>query len=158
MATVSHSQRYILDDLQFKKITAKNTIISTNFLVWKFCAFPQNFHARKLGKISAFCAVIVQNIYYQIAPDNFDLYKYWWYYHTFLYHITLRYRSCCAETQIIKNEEKTMIIKENTLHLLVLHKSTKYAKKQDTTSDRQGSGYIHNIYNYIYLYIIHSYK
>ena len=52
-----------------------NTIISTNFLVWKLvevsgnyfwanhqkscenCAFPQNFHNRKLGEISVFHAV-----------------------------------------------------------------------------------------------------
>ena len=55
--------------------TVKNTVISPNFLVWKFCgksqfphsfrpklcgncAFPQNFHIRKLGEITAFlCSV-----------------------------------------------------------------------------------------------------
>ena len=51
--------------------TAKNTVISPDFLVWKFaerhsfrivsgdsnCAFPQNFHTRKLGEITVFFAV-----------------------------------------------------------------------------------------------------
>ena len=41
--------------------TAKNTVISPNFLVWKFCgkdfAFPQNFHTKKLGEITVFFAV-----------------------------------------------------------------------------------------------------
>ena len=49
---------------------AKNTVISPNFLVWKFCgkaqfphslcgncALPQNFHTRKLGEITVFFAV-----------------------------------------------------------------------------------------------------
>ena len=48
---------------------AKNTVISTDFLVWKFCgkanrsklcgncAFPQNFHTRKSGEITVFFAV-----------------------------------------------------------------------------------------------------
>ena len=46
--------------------TAKNTEISPDFLVWKFCgkfvpfcAFPQNFHTRKSGEITAFFAVFV---------------------------------------------------------------------------------------------------
>ena len=55
--------------------TAKNTVISPNFLVWKFygkaqfphsfgrklcrnCVFPQNFHAKKLGEITVFFAVL----------------------------------------------------------------------------------------------------
>ena len=56
--------------------TAKNPVISPNFLLWKFCgkaqfpefhscpklcgncAFPQNFHTRKLGQITGFFAVI----------------------------------------------------------------------------------------------------
>ena len=57
--------------------TAKNTEISPNFLVWKFCgkaqfphsfgriarnyaetAFPQNFDTRKLGEITVFFAVV----------------------------------------------------------------------------------------------------
>ena len=56
--------------------TAKNTVISPNFLVWKFygkakfrivlpylpklggnCAFSQNFHTTKLGKITVFFTV-----------------------------------------------------------------------------------------------------
>ena len=56
--------------------TAKNTVISPNFLVWKFygkakfrivlpylpklggnCAFSQNFHTTKLGKIAVFFTV-----------------------------------------------------------------------------------------------------
>ena len=56
--------------------TAYNTLILPNFLVWKFCEkapfshsfgqftrnsaetdFPQNFHTRKLGKITAFYAL-----------------------------------------------------------------------------------------------------
>ena len=45
--------------------TAKNTVISPNFLVWKFCgikfcgncSFLQNFHTRKLGEITVFFAV-----------------------------------------------------------------------------------------------------
>ena len=45
--------------------TAKNPVISPNFLVWKFCgkaqfphcAFPQNLHTRKLGEITGFFAV-----------------------------------------------------------------------------------------------------
>ena len=57
-------------------ITAKNTVISPDFLVWKFCgkaqfpysfgrfarncaetAFPQNFHTSKSGEITVFFAV-----------------------------------------------------------------------------------------------------
>ena len=57
-------------------ITAKNTVISPNFLVWKFCGkaqfphsfgrfarnyaetvFPQDFHTRKLDEITVFFAV-----------------------------------------------------------------------------------------------------
>ena len=49
-------------------ITAKNTAISPNFLVWKFfrpklcgnCAFPQNFYTRKLGEITVFFAVDIK--------------------------------------------------------------------------------------------------
>ena len=49
--------------------TAKNTTISLNLLVWKFCgnaqfppfhkiyAFPQNFHNSKLREITVFFAV-----------------------------------------------------------------------------------------------------
>ena len=62
--------------------TAKNTVISPNFLVWKFCgkaqfphsygrpklcrncAFPQNFHTRKLSEIRVFLVV---------KPFKFDL-------------------------------------------------------------------------------------
>ena len=50
--------------------TAKNTLISSNFLVWEFCGkapFPHSFgqiarnyaHTRKLGDITAFFTVIV---------------------------------------------------------------------------------------------------
>ena len=49
--------------------TAKNTVISSNFLMWTFrgetqfphrnCAFPQNFDNRKLGEITVFCTVVV---------------------------------------------------------------------------------------------------
>ena len=54
--------------------TAENTVISSNFLVWKFygkaqflairsklwgnCVFPQNFHTRKLGEITVLYAVL----------------------------------------------------------------------------------------------------
>ena len=57
----------------------KNTEISPNFLVWKFCgktqfphsfgrfvrnysetAFPQNFHTRKLGEITVFFTVPIK--------------------------------------------------------------------------------------------------
>ena len=55
------------------QFTAKNTAISPNFLVWKFCgksqfpqfslrgncAFPENFRTRKLGEITIFHAVVV---------------------------------------------------------------------------------------------------
>ena len=34
--------------------TVKNTVISPDFLVWKF--FPQNFHTRKSGEITVFFA------------------------------------------------------------------------------------------------------
>ena len=40
--------------------TAKNTVISPKFLVWKLCgngAFPQSFQTKKLGEIKVFCAV-----------------------------------------------------------------------------------------------------
>ena len=52
--------------------TAKNTVISPNFLVWKFCGkaqfphsfgritFPQNFHTRKLGENTIFYTVYVR--------------------------------------------------------------------------------------------------
>ena len=45
------------------KVTAKNTVISPNSLVWKFCGkaqflcLSQNFHTRKLGDIMVFYAV-----------------------------------------------------------------------------------------------------
>ena len=60
--------------------TVKNTVISPNFLVWKYCgkvqfphsfghpklcgncAFPQNFHTRKLGEITVFFAVLPSSI------------------------------------------------------------------------------------------------
>ena len=40
---------------------AKNAVISSNFLVWKFLetAFPQNFHTRKLDEITVFYAVLL---------------------------------------------------------------------------------------------------
>ena len=52
--------------------TAKNTVISPNFLVWNFCgkartnrpklcgncAFQQNFYTRKLDEITVFFAVL----------------------------------------------------------------------------------------------------
>ena len=41
--------------------TAKNTVISPNFLVWKFCGkaqFPHSFHTRKSGEITVFLAVV----------------------------------------------------------------------------------------------------
>ena len=49
--------------------TAKNTVTSPDFMVWKFCgkanrpklcgkcAFPQNFHTRKSGEITVFLAM-----------------------------------------------------------------------------------------------------
>ena len=56
-----------------KPVTAKNIVISTNFLMLKFCGkaqkairpklceivqnYPQNFHTRKLGEIKAFYAM-----------------------------------------------------------------------------------------------------
>ena len=58
------------------KITEKNTVISSDFLVWKFCGksqfphgfgriarnyaetvFPQNFHTRKSGEVTVFFPV-----------------------------------------------------------------------------------------------------
>ena len=76
----------------FQKVThtAKNTVISRNFLVWKFCgkaqlphsfrrfarkyaetvSFPQNFHTKKLGQITVFYAVAVQRVLF-----DFDLKK-----------------------------------------------------------------------------------
>ena len=65
-------------------LTVKNTVISPNFLVWKFCgkaqfphsfgripqnytgAFPQNSHTRKLGEITVFFAVPLVIISYKI--------------------------------------------------------------------------------------------
>ena len=44
-----------------EEFTTENTVISPNFLRPKLygnCAFPQNFHTRKLGKITVFYAVI----------------------------------------------------------------------------------------------------
>ena len=75
----------------FLVCSSKNTVIPPNFLVWKFCgkgqfphsfgqfarkfcgkairpklcgncAFPQNFHTRKLGEIAVFFAVIVAGL------------------------------------------------------------------------------------------------
>ena len=62
-----------------RTLTAKNIVISPNFLVWKFygkiqfphsfgrfgrnCAFPQNFHTRKLGEIKIFFLVTVTPIF-----------------------------------------------------------------------------------------------
>ena len=52
---------------------AQNAVISPNFLVWTFCGkaispklcgncvFPQNFHTRKSGEITAFYAVLLVN-------------------------------------------------------------------------------------------------
>ena len=73
--------------------TAKNTVISPNFLVWKFCgkaqfpnsfgklcrncAFPQNFHTRKLGEITVFSAVLVwaQTFEKTRRNINFDVFQ-----------------------------------------------------------------------------------
>ena len=71
-------------------ITAKNTAISTDFLVWKFrgkaqfphsfrriawnyveTAFPQNFHTRKLGEITVFFAV------HRLRMVDLSLERYW---------------------------------------------------------------------------------
>ena len=56
----------------FVEAAPQNAVISPNFLVWKSsfhivlcesreimrnCAFPQNFHTRKLGEITLFYAV-----------------------------------------------------------------------------------------------------
>ena len=64
-----------------KSLTAKNPVISPNFLVWKIsgkvqfphhpklcgnCAFPQNFHIRKLGEITVFYAVFLNFKYWPI--------------------------------------------------------------------------------------------
>ena len=55
--------------LQVYTFTAENTVISPNFLGWKFCgkairqkicgncAFPQNFHTRKSGETTVFFAM-----------------------------------------------------------------------------------------------------
>ena len=62
----------------FNRYTAKNPVISPDFLVWKFCGkaqFPHNFglfarfHTRKLGEITEFFDVIAQffSINLQIA-------------------------------------------------------------------------------------------
>ena len=53
--------------------TVENTVISPNYLVWNFCrkvqfphsfgrkcAFPQNFHTRKLSEITVFFAVLCE--------------------------------------------------------------------------------------------------
>ena len=62
------------------KNTALNTVVSPNFLVWKFCAeaqFPQslgrfvcvslqNFHTRKLGETIVLYAVELQEFAFQI--------------------------------------------------------------------------------------------
>ena len=51
---------YDLCDLWSQTCIAKNTVISPNFLVWKFygkAQFPQNFHTRKSGEIVVFFAV-----------------------------------------------------------------------------------------------------
>ena len=71
------------------KITAKNTVISPIFLVWKFCgkaqfsytanrpklcgncAFPQNFHSRKLGELMVFYAVLAMSFSYLISLWKF---------------------------------------------------------------------------------------
>ena len=64
-----------------QRCTAQNTVISPNFMVWKFfgkaqfphsfgriarncenCAFPQNFYTRKLGEITVFYAVMMSNL------------------------------------------------------------------------------------------------
>ena len=40
--------------------TAKNPVILSNFLVWKFCGkalFPHSFHTKKLGETTRFFAV-----------------------------------------------------------------------------------------------------
>lgn len=39
--------------------TAQNTKVSRNFLVWKFRGKTQNFHTRKLVKITVFYAVLI---------------------------------------------------------------------------------------------------
>ena len=44
----------------------KNTVISPNFLAQKLCgncAFPQNFHTRKLGEITIFLVVLQQKLH-----------------------------------------------------------------------------------------------
>ena len=72
--------------------TAKNTVISPNFLVWKFCekaevphsfgrianrpkicrncAFPQNFNTRKLGEIALVFFVVWSKNHHQTANSR----------------------------------------------------------------------------------------
>ena len=75
------SIHYVFRTFSQNGITAKNIVISPNFLVWKFCgkaqfrhsfgfrvnrpklcrncAFPQNFRLRKLGQITVFFTVSI---------------------------------------------------------------------------------------------------
>ena len=73
--------------------TAQNAVISPNFLMrkvcenaisvefwakrsklWENCAFPQNFHTRKLGEITAFYAVCNNYCVKRTILNNFKLY------------------------------------------------------------------------------------
>ena len=80
-------------------LTAENAVMSPNFLVWKFCgkaqfvrnyggncAFPQNFHTRKLGEVTVFYAVNTKKetpprVYSLGFPKLFKTFTDWSFYH-----------------------------------------------------------------------------
>ena len=71
---VSQNETFPTFVISFLTYTAKNSVISPDFLVWKFCrkvkfrvvrpklcgnfAFPQNLHTGKSGEITVFFAVL----------------------------------------------------------------------------------------------------
>ena len=117
----------------FTFTTSKNTVISPNFLVWKLCgscAFPQNFHTRKLGEITVFFVVYFPRVSKKwpnvlrlrrglksfcglLAAWN----RRWWIFFLTLFSID----SMCSSFTVSSYPSKTAMLKEECVLMLILH-------------------------------------
>ena len=86
MQEIKISSSHNANHATFYLITAKKIVISANFLVWKFCgkvqfrsklcgncAFSQNFHTMKLGEITVFFAVYLNEERWKIERISFKV-------------------------------------------------------------------------------------
>ena len=127
-------------------VTAKNTIISPNFLMWKFCgkaqfshsfgqiAFPKIFHTMKLGEITALYAVVCfgkneKNIAKKLTRSSFfsDTWFIVWFmlisifiHYSFLKHFNFK----ILHFIFMKNSLKLLI--QGQIHLIKFVESNKF--------------------------------